>query len=57
MVKKNDKAYTIKKYLSDNKRKETTRKKLNKEIDLLKAERDDLKRKLSQALDNKKNKK
>ncbi|WP_338631670.1 hypothetical protein [Clostridium baratii] len=54
MVKKNDKDYTIKKYLADNKRKENTRKKLNKEIDLLRAERDDLKRKLKQDLDDKK---
>lgn len=52
MVKKNDKAYTIKKYLADNKRKENTRKKLNKEIEVLKAERDDLKRKLTQRLND-----
>ncbi|WWU65640.1 hypothetical protein QJR26_04560 [Clostridium baratii] len=54
MAKKNDKVYTVKKYLSENRRKENTRKKLNKEIDVLKAERDDLKRRLSQDLDNKK---
>ena len=54
MAKKNDKVYTVKKYLSEKRKKENTRKILNKEIDLLKAERDDLKRKLSQDLDDKK---
>ena len=53
MAMKNDKVYTVNKYLSENRKIENTRKKLNKEIDVLKAERDDLKRRLRQELDNK----